>query len=119
MDTLHRVVHVVQVITALAVVSFVLLLFVNEPAQPAPVPQQGTEDVGATLYATRCASCHADDGSGGFGPALAGIVAERFPDSADQVVVVRDGLGSMPSFGGSLTPEQIDAVVAYTRDELG
>jgi mono/diheme cytochrome c family protein len=118
MDTLKRVVNVVQVLTLFAAVSFVLLLFVNEPAEPASVPQEGTEDAGETLFATRCSSCHAPDGSGGFGPPLAGVVTERFPDPAAEVAVVADGLGSMPSFSDSLTPEQIEAVVEFTRTGL-
>jgi mono/diheme cytochrome c family protein len=33
--------------------------------------------------------------------------------------VVANGRGSMPPFAGSLAPEQITAVVAYTRANLG
>ena len=120
MGTLNGVVKVVQFIAACAAVSFVFLLFVNEPAKPAEVPAAGTADAGASIYATRCASCHAADGSGGFGPALGGgIAAQRFPDPADQIAVVTNGRGSMPSFSDSLTPEQIAAVVEYTRTGLG
>ncbi len=118
MTPLERVVHVVQVGTLLAVVSFVILLFVNEPAKPAPVPKVGTANAGATIFATRCATCHGADGSGGFGPALAGVVVQRYPNVADQVAVVTNGQGSMPSFAGSLTPAQIQAVVDYTRAGL-
>jgi mono/diheme cytochrome c family protein len=119
MEALGKVVRFVQVVTVFAVVSFVLLLFVNEPQKPAAVPVQGTEDAGATLFATRCASCHGADGSGGFGPALAGVVTQLYPDPADEVAVVTNGRGSMPSFGDSLTPEQIQAVVEFTRTGLG
>ena len=74
---------------------------------------------GEAIFATRCASCHGTDGSGGFGPALAGVVTDRFPDAADEIVVVTNGQGAMPSFADSLTPEQIAAVVDYTRTDLG
>ena len=74
----------------------------------------------ASIYATRCASCHGADGGGGFGPPLGGgIVVERYPNPADQIAVVTNGRGSMPSFAGSLTPEQIAAVVEFTRTGLG
>jgi mono/diheme cytochrome c family protein len=117
---LDRVVHIVQIVTAVVVAAFVILLFVNEPAQPAPVPAAGTQDEGATLYSTRCASCHGEDGGGSFGPALgAGVAVGRFPDDADQIAVVSDGRGSMPGFADSLTPEQLAAVVEYTRTGLG
>ena len=46
------------------------------------------------------------------------MVVAAFPDPADQIAVVADGRGSMPSFAESLT-EQIAAVVDYTRTELG
>jgi mono/diheme cytochrome c family protein len=117
---LDRVVHIVQIVTAVLVAAFVILLFVNEPAQPAPVPAVGSANEGATLYSTRCASCHGEDGGGSFGPALGGGVAVgRFPDAAEQISVVSEGRGSMPSFADSLTPEQIAAVVEYTRIDLG
>ena len=41
-----------------------------------------------------------------------------FPNPADQEAVVANGRGSMPSFSGSLTAEQIKAVVEYTRTGL-
>jgi len=116
---LDRVVHIVQIVTAVIVAAFVILLFVNEPAQPAAVPAAGTQDE-ATLYSTRCASCHGGDGGGSFGPALgAGVAVGRFPDAADQIAVVSEGRGSMPGFADTLTPEQIAAVVDYTRTGLG
>ena len=117
---LDKVVHGVQILAVVVVAAFVILLFVNEPAQPAPVPQAGTANTGAAIYATRCASCHGDDGGGSFGPALGGgVVVGRFPDPNDQIAVVTKGRGSMPSFADTLTPEQIAAVVDYTRNDLG
>jgi mono/diheme cytochrome c family protein len=116
---LDKVVHVVQIFAVVVVAAFVILLFVNEPAQPAPVPKAGTANSGAAIFATRCASCHGADGGGGFGPALGGgVVVGRFPDPKDQIAVVTNGRGSMPSFADSLTPEQIAAVVEYTRNDL-
>ena len=114
MTTYDRFVRAVQILAAIATAAFVILLFTNEPPAPASIPKAGG-DPGAAIYATRCASCHASDGSGGFGPTLAGVVARRFPNAADQAAVVANGRGAMPSFSGSLTPEQIAAVVAYTR----
>jgi mono/diheme cytochrome c family protein len=117
---LNKVVHVVQMIAAVVVAAFVILLFVNEPAKPAPVPAVGTADAGAAIFATRCATCHGADGGGSFGPALgAGVVVGRFPNAADEVLVVTNGRGSMPSFATTLTAEQIAAVVEHTRTGLG
>jgi mono/diheme cytochrome c family protein len=116
---LNKVVHVVQVIAAVVVAAFVILLFVNEPAKPAPVPAAGTADAGKAIFATRCATCHGEGGQGSFGPPLAGgVVVADFPDPADEIAVVSGGRGSMPSFKDSLTPEQIAEVVEYTRNGL-
>ena len=117
---LKRTVRLVEVLTLVVTAAFVILLFVNEPAKPLPVPEAGTAGSGAAIFATRCAGCHGADGGGGFGPTIGGgVVVARYPNVADQVAVVTEGRGAMPSFRDSLTPEQIAAVVAYTRDELG
>jgi mono/diheme cytochrome c family protein len=74
---------------------------------------------GRDIYRSRCASCHGGNGGGGVGPALAGgRVVARYPDIADNIAVIRDGSGSMPSFGGVLTPAEIDAVARYARENL-
>ena len=117
MGALDRIVRFVQVVTAVVTAAFVILLFANEPQKPAAVPKSGP-DTGQAIFATRCASCHGADAGGGFGPTLAGVVAQRYPNIADQVALVTNGRGSMPSFGGSLTPAQISAVVEYTRTQL-
>jgi mono/diheme cytochrome c family protein len=118
MELLGRIVRATQVITAVTTAAFAILLFTNEPQKAAPVPKTGTP-AGPAIFATRCASCHGADGGGGFGPALAGVVTGRFPNPADQEAVVANGRGAMPSFSDSLTPEQITAVVEFTRTELG
>jgi mono/diheme cytochrome c family protein len=115
---LNRVVRLVQVATAVVTASFVILLFANEPPDAPPVPAAAA-DSGEAIYATRCAGCHGTDGSGGFGPALAGLVVEDFPDPADEAAVVTNGRGAMPSFEDTLSAEQIAAVVEYTRSGLG
>jgi len=118
--TLDKVVRVVQIGALVVVAAFVILLFVNEPAKPAPIPAAGTANTGQAIFTTRCAGCHGQDGGGGFGPALrGGIVVSDFPNAADQIAVVKGGRGSMPSFADSLTDEQIAAVVQYTRTGLG
>ena len=117
MERLNAAVRVVRVIAMVAAAAFVFLLFVNEP-QKAPIPTSG-KNTGEAIFTTRCSSCHGTDGSGGFGPALAGgMVVADFPDPKDQEAVVANGRGSMPSFKDSLTPAQISAVVEYTRHDL-
>ena len=45
---------------------------------------------------------------------------ERFPKEADQIALVTNGVSgtSMRAFGELLTPEEITAVVRYTRESL-
>ncbi|OWY62111.1 hypothetical protein B7486_60180 [cyanobacterium TDX16] len=80
----------------------------------------GGGGTGQELYSQNCASCHGQDGEGGIGPELGGgAVAEAFPDIADQIAVITNGRGNMPSFDGQLTAEQIEAVATFEREELG
>ena len=117
---LGRVVRVVQWVAVAAVALFVIGLFVNPPSGSLA---DGSDDAaepgvvdGAAVYSARCASCHGATGGGGSGPALAdGRLLEAYPDVADQVAVVTDGRGGMPSFSSRLSPEEIEAVVEHTR----
>lgn len=70
---------------------------------------------GQEIYEARCASCHRSDLSGGIGPALgAGSAAVDRPLEYYQVTISA-GKGRMPSFGGSLSDDQIARVVDYIR----
>jgi mono/diheme cytochrome c family protein len=74
---------------------------------------------GRAGWVTNCARCHGASGNGGVGPALAGgRVVDRYPSVDAQIDVVRNGLGSMPPWKGRLTPEEIEAIVQYTRAVL-
>ena len=73
---------------------------------------------GQRVFEDRCAPCHGARGQGGPGTRLdSGAAARRFPNIDDEVAVVTNGAsnGRMPAFGQALTPEEIRAVVAYTR----
>ncbi len=123
---MRRVVQVAQLVAALAALVFVVMLFANEPGAPEPAGTDsgggagsGETVSGQAVYAANCAICHGADGDGGVGPRLAGRMVEAYPDVADQIAVVTDGRGGMPSFAARLDPEEIRAVVDYTRTELG
>ncbi len=101
------------------------VLVVGCASDPPDVPTgaDGTIDpelaLGREVFAARCVSCHGESGGGGRGPNITGDrMAERFPDPADQVAVITAGRNEMPAFEDVLSPEQIDAVVRYTRDVL-
>jgi glucose dehydrogenase len=72
---------------------------------------------GAAIYAANCATCHAADGGGGQGPALADGASDL--SSAEMVEVVTDGKDAMPAWKGTLTEAEIAEVVAYIQDDLG
>ena len=73
---------------------------------------------GYDVFLANCARCHGQDGQGGIGPKLAGVVTTDFPDAQAEIAVVRDGRASMPSFKNDLSATQIQDVVAYTRTQL-
>jgi len=75
--------------------------------------------LGEEVYAKNCSNCHGADGSGGLGKTLNdGAVIATYPDAADQAAFVEVGASSMPAFGERLSPDEIDAVVRYTREVL-
>lgn len=73
---------------------------------------------GQRIYASNCASCHGSKGDGGYGKKLAGVVETKYPNIDDQIAIITNGKGGMPSFSQKLTPEQITAVTRYTREVL-
>lgn len=76
---------------------------------------------GELIWLQRCANCHGLEGDGGIGPKLAdGEVAKKYEDPAAEKSIIQNGLNNneMPAFKEILTDEEIDAVIAYTRDVL-
>ncbi|MGH9025247.1 MAG: c-type cytochrome [Acidimicrobiia bacterium] len=109
-----RIVVVVEILALAAAAGFVIALFVYDPGGGGGGEGEATE--GSEIFAASCAGCHGADGGGGTGPQLSdGAVVAAYPDPADEAVVVNDGRGAMPGFQYELTPEQIAAVVEYTR----
>jgi mono/diheme cytochrome c family protein len=106
----------------LAVVLFIGACSQSE-APEVPEGADGTQDPvlveGRDVWSSQCARCHGASGGGGSGPKLSdGRADELYPDVADMETVIAEGRNAMPAFGGSLSPEEIDAVIAYTRDVL-
>jgi mono/diheme cytochrome c family protein len=69
---------------------------------------------GAGIYEASCATCHGKSGQGFVGPSLVDTAVE-YPDVADEIAVVTNGIGEMPAWGGRFTTKQIATVVDYTR----
>lgn len=72
--------------------------------------------VGRQVFVATCAECHGPTGEGGTGTRLVGNA--RAANQANVADAVRFGRGLMPAFMAELTPEQLDAVVAYVTDVL-
>jgi mono/diheme cytochrome c family protein len=113
----RRFVNVIEIVTLVVAVGFVVALFANEPSGGGG--NAAKSGPGYDVYLANCARCHGQDGQGGIGPKLAGgAVVRSFPDSADQIRLVENGEGTMPSFKNRLSPAEIEDVVAYTRTGL-
>jgi mono/diheme cytochrome c family protein len=87
------------------------------PEQPDQPEQPGEAD-GKSIFTANCGSCHtlADAGtSGTIGPNL----DESRPSRDLAVDRVTNGMGAMPSFRDTLSPEQIQAVAEYVSSAAG
>jgi cytochrome c6 len=85
----------------------------EQPTQPDKGPADGRE-----VFTANCGSCHtlADAGtSGTIGPNL----DESRPSRGLAVDRVTNGMGAMPSFRDTLSPEQIQAVAEYVSSSAG
>jgi mono/diheme cytochrome c family protein len=93
---------------------FAFLLVVSFPAALM------AEDA-AAMFVSRCAPCHAKDGSGNTpmgkkigAKALGSAEVQKLSD-ADLLKFITDGKGKMPSFGTKLSAEQIQELVKLVR----
>ena len=113
---LKKIVTAIEMFAVVAFAFWAVMLFANEPANADLSPEQ---ELGKSVYADNCARCHSGDGGGGIGPAIGGYNSERqFPEVADQIALVQNGRGGMPAWEGTLSDEEIAAVVDYTRNVL-
>lgn len=119
-------------LTALLLLSFVSVAFVNDPKQPADAADVAMQADGEEIYMTRCLSCHMTNGEGvpGVFPPLAGseyVVG----DKGTVIRMILNGLmgeitvkdvtysGMMPPWGGFLDDQQIADVLTYVRSNFG
>ncbi len=87
-------------------------------------PQVWSQDDAASLYKSKCAACHAADGSGNT-PAGKSLKIRDLhsPDvqkqtDAQLTEIITAGKSPMPAYKGKLTDDQIKQLVGYIR-ELG
>jgi mono/diheme cytochrome c family protein len=114
--TFKRVVNGLQILVLIAAAFTVLELFTKDPH--ALTLSAGATN-GAEIFQQVCSGCHGPKGEGQYGKKLNdGALLQSIPQKADEVNLVRNGRGMMPSFESTLTAEQIDAVVEFTRTGL-
>jgi mono/diheme cytochrome c family protein len=83
------------------------------------------DDASAKLYATKCAACHAADGSGNTAAGKALKTADlRIPDIQKQTdaelnTEITKGKDKMPAYEKQLKPDEIKGLVAYVRELAG
>jgi cytochrome c6 len=94
-----------------------LVLSVSSIVRASPGPDSAAS---TATFRSKCAMCHGPDGAGSeVGksmnvPDLRSPAVQKLPD-AQLAQVISDGKGGMPSFKGSLSEEQIHALVAHVR----
>jgi cytochrome c6 len=84
-------------------------------------PAARADDAAAKLYQSKCAACHAKDGSasevgkklGARGFHSAEVQAESEAETAQ---IIAKGKNKMPAYEKSLKPDEIKALAAYVRD---
>ena len=70
---------------------------------------------GAQLFnAKGCQYCHAVDGQGGKrGPDLTHVTSRLTQDAI--TIRILNGGGNMPAYGGNLTPDELNAIIAFLQ----
>ena len=74
---------------------------------------------GPDVYASVCARCHGINLEGGSGPPLGAGAPSAAQPEAYFIQSVSRGMGRMPSFGGTLSDDQIGRVVAFILEQQG
>ncbi|MDH3730731.1 MAG: c-type cytochrome [Acidimicrobiia bacterium] len=69
-----------------------------------------SDAVTAEIFAAQCAPCHGAAGEGGLGSSLQSSTLTI----EEVLAVISHGAGTMPTFGGTLTPEEIESVAQHS-----
>lgn len=77
------------------------------------------DSTGREIYDQICARCHGSDLEGGVGPALGAGSDAAGRDDTYWVQTITRGRGRMPAFGSTLSDEQIQRVIEYSREVQG
>ena len=109
--------HTVTDLAVLPVVVSVVLLLTVSTLRAGPGPDKAAT---AGTFRTKCAMCHGPDGAGssvGKSMNVPDLRSSVVQDQADAELaqIISNGKGGMPAFKGSLSDDQIQALVTYVR----
>lgn len=79
-------------------------------AQDRPAPHPST---GAEIFKVRCLSCHSAGADTNIGPGLYGMMQDERLSEEQVREIVKDGIRTMPPFGGKLKKRDLDALIQY------
>ena len=88
-------------------------------------PAAGADNAaGAAIYKSKCVTCHGPDGGGtavGKSLKVADLRSAEVQSKSDAELtqVISDGKDNMPGFKGTLTDDEISAVLAHVRTFAG
>ena len=74
-------------------------------------------DLGREVFDDTCSVCHGRQGGGGIGPDIRTVARKLSFD--EQHLLLNTGRGAMPNFSATLSEEEVNAVIAFTRVGLG
>ena len=79
--------------------------------------EAGESPLGEELWEASCAKCHGLDGSGGYGPRIAG--SELIEDEEAIEQLLEEGRGRMPPVGRDWSEVEKEALIEYLEQNLG
>jgi mono/diheme cytochrome c family protein len=100
-------------------IAVLTLLVLAPPAAAADL------ELGKKVYGQKCANCHGPDGKGNAKMAAAlkveikPLAAAADKPEAEVRKLLEEGKKPMPAYGKTLSPAELDAVLAYTKDLAG
>ena len=76
--------------------------------------EQASVGLGEEEWQGACAKCHGLGGEGGIAPLIVGSPVLTDPEALEEIV--RNGRGEMPAVGSGWSEKQMDALIAYLRE---
>lgn len=114
----------IKAISALTIFALVSIVMAVKFNQSSARSNENAEDIsladGAVIYANTCARCHGADGRAqtakGKQTGATDLTSGKWqPNDARDTRLVNNGKGKMPGFKGTLSDEEIKAVLMYVR----